>query len=44
MMDAENNSTFSSGKDHSAWIAIYSEACLSKKTVRAKDARETMIE
>jgi hypothetical protein len=31
MTDAENSTTFSENKDHSTWIAVYSEACLSQK-------------
>lgn len=43
MMHAENNPMFFSSKDHSAWIATYSEACLSQKNDGTVDVYQRVL-
>ncbi len=43
MMHTENNPTFSSDKDHSVWIATYSEACLSQKNGGTVDVYQRVL-
>src|SRR5947209_8598780 len=43
MMDTGKSTMFSSGKDHSIWIALYSEACLSQKISGTVDVYQRVL-
>src|SRR5216683_2696325 len=43
MTDAGSSTTFSESKDHSAWIAVYSEACLSQKNPGTADVYQRIL-
>jgi site-specific recombinase XerD len=43
MTDAGNSTTFSENKDHSTWIAVYSEECLSQKNPGTVDVYQRVL-
>jgi hypothetical protein len=43
MTYAGNSTTFPESKDHSAWIALYSEECLSQKNPGTADVYQRIL-
>jgi len=43
MTEAGNNTTFPESKKHTAWIAVYSEACLSQKNPGTSDVYQRIL-
>src|SRR5262245_3584852 len=43
MTDAGNSTAFPDSRDHTAWIAVYSEACLSHKNPGTADVYQRIL-